>query len=451
MSDFFKKMPVCGSVLILAAIQLAAANLTLEDAVRSALERNPQVRIAREKAGEARLKRWEAFSAFLPQVSAQGTFVQLDQAQQITVEMPNPLNPFGPPVEQRFSMGPDYNYMTSLRVAQPLFTWGKIYHAYCSADAGVAIADADYARVREEVAASITQLYYLVVLNRELAAIAQEAADVTAEHLQSTRLMYNEGKVSAYDVSRVEVQYNNARTGLMKARNAYALAREQFYTAVNAPDDGADFVTPLRSEPVTTDIPALIAEALRRRPDLIAMGHTRRTLQYARRSLLTANLPSFTGAYSYNYQNPIFGREEWGGTWNVSLVVSWDLFTGLRNLARIRQVASSINQLDIGREGLERAIATEVRKYCFDLANAGERIRLQEQNIALAKDNLRIANQRYALGYISSVEVRDVQLALAQAEMERVSALFEWNVARVMLEKSIGRKLDTGIPAGGGQ
>jgi len=44
-----------------------------------------------------------------------------------------------------------------------------------------------------------------------------------------------------------------------------------------------------------------------------------------------------------------------------------------------------------------------------------------------------------------------VQLALAQAEMERVNALFEWNVARVMLEKSIGRKLDTGIPAGGGQ
>jgi len=91
------------------------------------------------------------------------------------------------------------------------------------------------------------------------------------------------------------------------------------------------------------------------------------------------------------------------------------------------------------RSQVEQRIKLEVRKAIFDMEEARERIEAQKENVKLARANLRIAEERYRLGLMSEIELRDAQLSLTQAETDYFQALYDYNVASAFLDRAIGK------------
>ena len=72
---------------------------------------------------------------------------------------------------------------------------------------------------------------------------------------------------------------------------------------------------------------------------------------------------------------------------------------------------------------------------------AGGAIGVQEANRAAARDQLRLAQDRYRLGAGTSLEVSDAQNAVQQAEGDYVNAVYDYHKAIAALEAAVGRPL----------
>jgi outer membrane protein TolC len=68
--------------------------------------------------------------------------------------------------------------------------------------------------------------FYSILLAREVVTIRTEALDLLTRHLETTRLKYDVGVVSRFDVLRSEVEVANARPPLISARKDLVLAGE---------------------------------------------------------------------------------------------------------------------------------------------------------------------------------------------------------------------------------
>ncbi len=118
------------------------------------------------------------------------------------------------------------------------------------------------------------------------------------------------------------------------------------------------------------------------------------------------------------------------------------LVEGFATNARIKQAKSQKEQALLTKAQLIDGIKIEVKQAYFTLDQAKDNITGQNENAATAKDNLRIAQERYKLGLMSDIEVRDAELTLTQAEINYYQAIYEYIMAQARVEKVIGETLE---------
>ncbi|MDD5492917.1 MAG: TolC family protein, partial [bacterium] len=138
-----------------------------------------------------------------------------------------------------------------------------------------------------------------------------------------------------------------------------------------------------------------------------------------------------------------FGAEQvWTNNWTTTLSLTIPLFEGFATTARIDQAKSQKEQILLTKAQLIDSIKIEVKQAYFTLDQAKDNITGQSENVDTAKDNLRIAQERYKLGLMSDIEVRDAELTLTQAEINYYQATYEYIIAQANVEKVIGETLE---------
>jgi len=126
---------------------------------------------------------------------------------------------------------------------------------------------------------------------------------------------------------------------------------------------------------------------------------------------------------------------------SLSLGLSIPIFQGLSRQRNLE--AARLQRDDMVEQVREQEIALEA-DLSIGLANvrtAYQSALLEERNRTLADQQLRLARERYQLGAITFVELVDAQTVLAQAEADRVSAVFAYHDAVTLLEALVGTPL----------
>ena len=423
---------VAFTLQILFGVTFAEEILTLERCIDMAMANNQDLKIAQKIILESRGRKQETFGNFLPALSASGSYTRLKESPRMSVL-------FGG-MEQTFELGPDYEYSTQLTLRQPLFAWWKIYHRDEQARLNYRRVDEEYKKVKNSLIFDVKRAFYNLLLARQFVIIAEEAVDVTDSHYKTTRALYKEGRVSDYDVSRAKVQLVNNQTRLIKARNNLKLAREELSFLLNTKlEEDWKVKGDFPREKREVSLQDALAKALRERSEIRQLMIEEETGKVSIKLARAENRPNLDFLANYQYTNPFYNQEEWGGTWNVILSLNFPLFSGLSDLGRIQQAKAGLEQVKILRNQVEERIKLEVRKAIFDMEEARERIEAQEENVKLARANLRIAEERYRQGLMSEIELRDAQLSLTQAETDYFQALYDYNVADAFLDRATGK------------
>jgi len=174
----------------------------------------------------------------------------------------------------------------------------------------------------------------------------------------------------------------------------------------------------------TNDISALIDEALRDRPEILALSDTRdAALRFARAQkdsrLPTVSAIGVAGA-SPTHDNRLPDNYAAGGLQLSVPVFAGGLFLARQHEAELR--ASADAEL---LRSLEDNVIRDVRIAWLNLNNAHDRLRTTEQLVNHANQAFELAQARYQAGSSSIVELSQAQLELTSAQIAQTNARYD--------------------------
>jgi outer membrane protein TolC len=408
--------------------------MTLEDCVTRTLDVNPRVLEKTEGVTRAEGGIEEARSGFLPRLGISGLYNFAEKTQ--TVQFPGSGGEM-----QEFELDFTLDYAFSASITQPLYTGGVVSSSYKISKHARDIAEADLETTRSNLALAVLVQFYGVLAAREAIVVAEEAIQNAEEHYAMTQARYNAGEVSEYDVMRAEVAVVNLRPVLIQATNLLEVSELALknYMMIE-PEAEINFVGVLEEMDYEVDPREAVDVAFENRPEMrMVMKQT----EIAKESISLAKSgwrPTFAiqGTYDIRSNELTFGRDAWQDSYAGYLVLSWTVFDGLRTKAQVSQARTAERQAEIAVEDFKRAIELEVRAALLDAEAARQTLRSQEKNVDTAERGLEIVNERYATGLATSLEVIDARLAFITAQENRISALFDFNVATARLMRAVG-------------
>jgi outer membrane protein TolC len=388
--------------------------------------------MAGEKVAAARGKYVESRSGALPKLDFTSIYTRLAPVPGVTLP-----RAFG---GGEIKMGYADNYDLKLSLSQSIFSWGKVQNGTRAAGDQLKSSQQDSAKTRQETIASVTKAYYGVLVTQEFIRVSEEALARVQEQERVVRKRYEAGTVSKFDLLRTQVQVANTKPQVEKAHDGYEMTLLALKNLMGVPlDSPLELTGSLTYEPLTVDAKAATQTALEKRADLKSLAYQKKALEHTL-SIAKAGLrPNLSLAATYNYKRPgPSGEDKWGQSATASAILYTPLFDGFATSGRVAQTASGVRQLEIAQKQAEEGVALEVNSAVLSLKEAQANIESQKENVDLAKESLRIGKVRYDSGLITNLEILDAELAVTQAETNYLQALYDFQAARVNLQKAMG-------------
>jgi outer membrane protein len=451
--------------------QTQTRQLTVDEAVEQALDRNRDLAEARLELDGARQRVREAWGSVFPRVDLTANYTR-----NLSVPMNFLPRVFidpdaGPDELIAVRFGADNVWGMTLRAEQPLFQ--------ASAFIGVGAAGR-YQSLQEEmvrgraieVATAVKLAYYDVLLADESLQLNENAVARVTRTLGETRSMFEAGLASSYDVLRLEVELANVEPNLRRARNAAAAARRSLAVHVGADDlDGVQVVGSLGQLAAAGAAPAVLASAAggaggavaappAPAPDVqeaVALAVANRSelrqlllTQQLRTAELRAEQSEYLprvalfGTYLVNAQQsgaPVFfGRSEAERAYGrqVGVQVTMPLFAGFQRPARVAQKRATVRQTEVQYAHALDRVENQVRTLLEQVGETTDRAAARRLALEQAQRGYRIAAAQYREGISSALEVTDAELALRQSEFHYAEALYDALTARALLEAALG-------------
>jgi outer membrane protein len=429
MRKFFSALLALGAAQI-AFGQAPLPKLTLKDAQALAIKNHPQVLAAESEAGFANQQVVETRSAYYPTVAADVTASTANRGARIGAGALTDSRLFN-----RFGQG--------VTLSQLVTDLGRTHNLVASSRFNAQASDQNYQATRYTVLLEVNRAYYDALHAQAVVRVANET--VAARQLlfdQIDALAKNSLK-SQLDVSFADVNVSEAKLLLLRAQDSVQEAYAELSRAM-----GSERVLnyQLVDEPLPANPPEkvddLVAQAIANRPELASLRYSRESaykFAEAEKDLArpTVNLIGVAGYIPYIAQltsQPI--PPEYGGAAvNVQIpIFNGHLFSARREAAHYRALEADQNL----RNEQER-VTRDVRVAWTSVLTAFQRMDVTAQFLRQASLALDLARGRYNLGLSSIVELTQGQLNLTQAEIENLSAKYDYQRQYSVLQYALGR------------
>jgi len=147
-------------------------------------------------------------------------------------------------------------------------------------------------------------------------------------------------------------------------------------------------------------------------------------------------------AYSYNaYQTGELYNQHVRGM-NYGLTLGMNLFDGFNQRREKSNARIEIENRTIQYKEVEQEVKADLLNIYYAYENNLRLLRLEEKNLEVARENLEIALERYKLGNLSGLELREVQKSLLDAEERLISVQYQAKLAEISLLQISGRIMD---------
>jgi outer membrane protein TolC len=125
-------------------------------------------------------------------------------------------------------------------------------------------------------------------------------------------------------------------------------------------------------------------------------------------------------------------------TFVISGGVRIPIFQGGKVKADVDQAATLLRQERLQLENLRARVEYEIRAALLDVKTSDDQVAVANQQIGLAAEQLKEAQDRYKAGVSGSLEVVQAQEAVAGANENHIQALYQNNVAKLSLVRALG-------------
>jgi len=408
----------------------APPTLTLQQAEMMAVQNHPQIQAAQNEAAFTNQQIVEARSAYFPTVNADVTGSGANYGARIGAGFITDSRLFN-----RFGAG--FNF------TQLITDLGRTKNLVASSRLQAQASAQNVQATRFDVLLQVNRAYFDVLHAQALIKTAQETIRTRQTLLnQVTQLAQNQLR-SQLDVSFASVNVSEANLLLIQARNSLDESYAELARAIGA-DRVIDYQ--VQEEPLPPSPPAnpedLVAQAIANRPEFASLRLSRDAaykFAEAEKDLKrpSVNAVGVAGYIPYIEQltsQPI-PAEYAAGALNISIPI----FNGHLFTARHEAALDRAMEADQKLRDEQLRLARDVRLAWANASTAYQRIDVTVQLMQQADMAVSLAQGRYNLGLASIVELSQAQLNQTAAEIENLSAKYDYQSQYQALQYAIGQ------------
>lgn len=406
--------------------------IQLKDAVIAALAKNTTLKISGAESQVASSNFRQTNAVFLPSVELGYTAMTTN----------NPLNVFGFKLQQQRVAASDFmpdllnhpghtqDYSAKVEVQQPLLNLDMLYQRSAAAKQKE-LYEYKYQRTREFVEFDTRKAYLNLQLAYRSVAVLEESLRNMRQIAASTQRFFDQGLLKKSDVLNAQVQVATVESQLAKANSMVLNASEALAVTM-----GADITTVYQPDSLlleeTTDATAsrLVSPT---RSDLMAMQKAVDATSMMVRSEQMSLLPRINAFGSFQYNDSQLGQFD-ANSYLVGVKLSWTLFNGTKNYNSIRARKAERTKMELELKQQQDQSQLELDKAQRDRLDLLSEINRQDVSVAQAEESLRILQDRYREGLVSTTDLLTAQTQLLQQKMVLAQAVYGNNLTLAYLQ-----------------
>jgi outer membrane protein TolC len=270
--------------------------------------------------------------------------------------------------------------------------------------------------------------FYSALLAQKIYDVTKESQSSAENNYKDTKLRYESGAASEYDLLQAEVRWRNSIPQTISAKKNYEqmlnMLKSELGIAIDEPliltgslETRPDFPDSLDTEQVLSqrgDYQALQLESDMRDKNV--------SLEFAN------HLPTIDGRFVYtnSAQSDLFKYENNFDNYVAGVSLNIPIYSGGNTSARVQKAELEHRQAEIRVEKAKDTIEMELTNALLNLKEARERITAAEKNEATARRAFEIAESRAENGLATQLELKDSRLLLDQANVTHLTAHFDY-------------------------
>ncbi len=406
--------------------------LTLREALDRGLRYNLGLVLSEQGTQTARGARLRALSDLLPNLN----FRTAEIAQQnnlAALGLPAGLLPPGvSPIVGPFSV-----FDARFAASSPLLDF-HAWNNFRASDQSVRAAQYANKDARDLVVLVVGGSYMQALSGAALIDAVQAQVNTARRLFEQAQDQKNAGVAAGIDVLRAQVELQAQQQRLLVAKNEFEKQKLALARAIGLPL--AQQFTLADTLPYAP-APAMAFEqaldtAYKNRADYSSAQALVRAAELARKAAAAERYPSVSVAGDYGTLGRAPGNSH--GTFTALAALKIPVFQGGKIRGDELQADSLLKQRQAQLEDMRSRIEFEVRSAFLDLQAASDQVEVAKSSVGLAQEALAQAQDRFAAGVTSNIEVVQAQEALAAANESYIAALFAHNLAKLSLARALG-------------
>ncbi|MDC6365623.1 MULTISPECIES: TolC family protein [Flavobacteriaceae] len=339
-------------------------------------------------------------------------------------------------------------YNASLNVNYTLFDGLGRYYNYKSFQERNEQSELEVRQTIENTILQLFSVYYEVARLTENTKNLEEALQISKDRLKRAQYQFEYGQNTGLDVLNAEVDINTDSINLLNSRQQLRNTMRDLNLILNR-----ELSTQFAADTTVTFVPNLQMENMHNEAKLnnIQLQIAEKDINinnYNIKVARSAFLPTIglTGSYGWNESSnnsPLaftIQNTSTGVSGGVNL--TWNLFDGGSSITGIQNAKIGYENQELLKKQIELEVERDIQNAWDSYTNALYVLQVQEKNLQTNQNNFNRTDERYKLGQITSIEFRQAQLNLLNAELAQSQAKYNAKLAELQMLQISGELLN---------
>lgn len=416
----------------------AQKKLSVSEAIKLALENNYGIKIVSNNQQIAKNNSSILNSGYLPTITS---------ASNVTLNRDN--------IEAEFSNGQSTNldganssrYNASVNLNYTLFDGLGRYYDYKRLKQEYQLSELQARETIENTISQLYSVYYNVAQISENVNTLEKTLAISKERITRAKYQFDFGQGTMLDILNAQVDVNNDSINLINAKQLLSNTKRDL-TVVLGNSITPEFI-------VDTSIifllninkNDLIEKMKINNVNLLQIDKNIVINEFIIKSNKSGYLPSIglTGSYGWNRNNnnpASFLSVSTISGFSGGINLSWNFFDGGNTVTRIQNAKINLENRALEKESLMIEMERDFHNAWSDYKNKLAIYQVQENNIITSKNNFDRTQEKFKLGQVSSIEFRQAQLNLINAELSRNQAKYAAKISELNVLQLSGELLN---------
>lgn len=293
--------------------------------------------------------------------------------------------------------------------------------------------------VENAIVADVKSAFYALMAAQRAVEIRTQSRDLYQDQYNRTKAFFDQGLRPKVDVTTAEVNLNNEILGLIRAKNLVKTQNAKLANVMGVPRD-TPFVLDnnIEEEKIDFTFEEALTRAYENRPDVQS---SKLALQIREIKLTQAKAgywPTFTMGASFSKSGDEFRFDS--DQTKLFAGVEIPIFSAFKITNNVKQAKVDLASAQNSDRSLANDVYLEVQNAFIRLNEAAESIPVAASTAERAKENMELARGRYNEGIGDIITLKDAEVSYTDAELNLLTARFDYAVALAELKKAMGTK-----------